>query len=418
MSSLYNLFLSSEGVCTDTRTIKPGQIFFALKGENFDGNAFICKALEAGASYAVASIKADDPRVITVPDTLEALRGLAIEHRRALGIPVVGLTGTNGKTTTKELIKAVLASKFKVCATEGNLNNDIGVPLSVLKFRSDTQIGIIEMGASHPEDLRPLLEVSQPSCGLITNVGRAHLLGFGSFEGVKHAKGLLYDYLSATGGKVFANTSDPVLLEMLSQREITDYIPYSLDGVEILPISAENPCLRMKTGGRVLETNLVGAYNAANALAAMCVGKYFGVDEEAAARAISEYVPSNKRSQLVKTEHNTLIVDAYNANPSSMAVALDNLALTEGPTAALLGDMRELGAESASEHSKIVSRLGSIGKVFLVGKEFTAAAKGQYNCFPDSEALASYLKKNPLNGYTVLVKGSRGEQMEKVIPSL
>ena len=418
MKELYNLFLQSTGVNTDTRTIAPGQMFFALKGENFDGNAFAAKALEAGAAYAVVSIPSTDPRMITVPDTLEALRALAAHHRRALGIPVIGLTGTNGKTTTKELIRAVLASKYNVCATQGNLNNDIGVPLSVLKFTNDTQLGIIEMGASHPEDLKPLLEVSQPSCGLITNVGKAHLLGFGSFEGVKHAKGLLYDYLKAHRGVVFANASDPVLAGMLQEREIGNPVAYSLDSVKILPASPENPCLRFEVDGVTVKTRLVGAYNAANCLAAITVGRHFGVSLEDAVKAIEAYSPSNNRSQLEKTAHNTLIVDAYNANPSSMAVALDNLALCEGPKAALLGDMRELGADSEAEHARIASTLGRFDKVFLVGDEFTKVAGSQYHCFAKSEDLASYLKDHPLTGYTVLVKGSRGIKMENVLASL
>ena len=417
MNDLYQLFLKCGSVCTDTRALKPGQMFFALKGENFDGNAFVGKALESGAACVVASIPFADDRVVTVPDTLEALQALAAEHRRALGIQVVGLTGTNGKTTTKELIKAVLSARFRICATEGNLNNDIGVPLSVLKFTRDTEIGIIEMGASHPEDLRPLLKVSQPSCGLITNVGKAHLLGFGSFEGVKHAKGLLYDWLNEHGGVVFANASDPVLSGMLQDRGL-EAVTYSLDHVKILPASPENPCLRIVVEGVTVNTHLVGAYNAANCLAAITVGRHFGVSLEDAVKAIEAYVPSNNRSQLEKTARNTLIVDAYNANPSSMAVALDNLALCEGPKAALLGDMRELGADSQAEHARIASTLGRFDKVFLVGDEFTKAAGSQYHCFAKSEDLAEYLKTNPLEGYTVLVKGSRGIKMENVLGAL
>lgn len=411
---LYSVFEKCSGVCTDTRKIAPGQLFFALKGENFDGNAFVGKALEAGAAYAVASVPSDDPRVITVPDTLDALRQLAAEHRRRLGIPVVGLTGTNGKTTTKELIRAVLSAKFKVCATEGNLNNDIGVPLSVLKFTKDTEIGIIEMGASHPDDLKPLLEVAQPSCGLITNVGKAHLLGFGSFEGVKHAKGLLYDWLGAHEGTIFANASDPVLMEMLEERDL-EAVAYTLADARVLP---GNACLSFEYHGRTVKTALVGAYNTANVLAALMVGAWFGVPEADAIGAVEAYVPSNNRSMLKKTERNTLIVDAYNANPSSMAVALDNLALVSGPRVALLGDMRELGEDSAAEHSRIVSTLGRFEGVYLVGEEFTKAADGRYPCFETSEALAAYLRENPISDATVLVKGSRGIKMENVIDAL
>ena len=422
IKELYEIFLASAGVNTDTRTIRENQLFIALKGENFDGNAFAEKALEAGAAYAVVSDRkgSTDPRLIEVPDTLRTLQELAAWHRRQLRIPVIGLTGTNGKTTTKELIRAVLAQKYRVSATEGNLNNDIGVPLTVLKIRPDTEIAIVEMGASHPEDLRPLLAVSQPTHGLITNVGKAHLEGFGSFEGVRHAKGLLYDYLKAHGGTVFCNASDLVLQGMLEEREIQDRIPYNAAGdAKVLPSSPEAPFLRLRMGRNPeLETQLVGAYNAANVLAALAVGAFFGVPGTAGRAAIAAYCPSNNRSQLLRTARNTVIVDAYNANPSSMAVALDNLALCEGRCVALLGDMRELGADSLAEHRKVVDRLAG-REAYLVGAEFTRAAEGKpYKTFAKSEDLANYLKENPLEGCTILVKGSRGIQMEKTIPSL
>lgn len=420
IKDLYLVFKASAGVNTDTRTIAPGQLFFALKGENFNGDDFALKALEAGASYAVVSenCAAGDPRLIRVPDTLSCLQELAAFHRWELDIPVIGLTGTNGKTTTKELIRSVLAAKYRVKATKGNLNNDIGVPITVLGIDANDQIAIVEMGASHPEDLRPLLKVSQPSHGLITNVGKAHLLGFGSFEGVKHAKGLLYDYLNETGGVAFANADDEVLQEMLWDRGMS-YIPYGFEGVEILPSNADDPFLRMKFQDALLKTNLVGAYNAMNILAALKIGWFFGVPRDAALNAVASYVPSNNRSQLLKTENNTLIVDAYNANPSSMKVALDNLSLCEGRTVALLGDMRELGESASEEHSKIVARLEGT-QAFLVGDEFRKAAAGKpgIKTFASSEELAAYLKENPLKGCTILVKGSRGIQMEKVIASL
>jgi len=414
INELYDIFLHSAGVCTDTRTLKKNQLFFALKGENFDGNRFALQALEKGASYAVAGedLQAEDARLIKVPDTLETLKALAAYHRSRLRIPVIGLTGTNGKTTTKELIRTALGAAYRVTATEGNLNNEIGVPLSVLKIGPRAQIAIIEMGASHPDDLKPLLAVAQPNLGLITNVGKAHLLGFGSFEGVKHAKGLLYDWLKEHDGVVFANGDDKVLEGMLADRGL-EAIQYSLEGIKV----KATPFLEMDFGDAVLETRLVGAYNAANVLAALKLAWYFDVPTADALAAIASYVPSNNRSQLLKTEKNTVIIDAYNANPSSMAVALDNLALVEGPKAALLGDMRELGADSAAEHKKIVERLS--GTAFLVGEEFTRAAEGTpFKTFAKSEDLAKYLTENPLQGYTVLVKGSRGIQMEKVIGAL
>lgn len=415
IKALYDIFLQSAGVCTDTRTLKKNQLFFALKGENFDGNRFALQALEKGASYAVAGedLEAEDPRLIKVPDTLETLKAMAAYHRRKLRIPVIGLTGTNGKTTTKELIKTALGAAYRVSATEGNLNNEIGVPLTVLKIGPRAQIAIVEMGASHPEDLKPLLAVAQPSLGLITNVGKAHLEGFGSYEGVKHAKGLLYDYLKEHDGVVFANADDPVLQEMLAQRGL-EAIGYTKEGIKV----KADPFLEMEWEDASLQTQLVGAYNAANVLAALKLAWYFDVPREDALQAIASYIPSNNRSQLVKTEKNTLIVDAYNANPSSMGVALDNLAQMKGRKVAMLGDMRELGADAAAEHDRIVARLEGL-EAYLVGEEFTRAAAGKpYKTFATSTDLARYLEEHPLEGCTILLKGSHSIQMEKIIPSL
>ena len=275
ISELYGLFRASKGVNTDTRTLEPGQIFVALKGETFDGNAYAMKALEAGAAYAIVNeyAEGDDPRLLRFPDTLRTLKELAAWHRQQLEIPVIGLTGTNGKTTTKELIREVLATHFTVAATKGNLNNDIGVPLTVLGIGPDAEIAVVEMGANHPDDISALTWVSQPEYGLITNVGKAHLLGFGSFEGVKKAKGQLYDWLSAHDGQAFVNVDDDNLYEMAVSRPLS-IIPYGVAGedAEILPTSAENPFLRMSIGGETLETKLVGAYNAANVMAALAVG--------------------------------------------------------------------------------------------------------------------------------------------------
>ena len=415
IKALYDIFLQSAGVCTDTRTLKKNQLFFALKGENFDGNRFALQALEKGASYAVAGedLEAEDPRLIKVPDTLETLKALAAYHRRQLRIPVIGLTGTNGKTTTKELIKTALGAAYRVSATEGNLNNEIGVPLTVLKIGPRAQIAIVEMGASHPEDLKPLLAVAQPNLGLITNVGKAHLEGFGSYEGVKHAKGLLYDYLKEHDGVVFANADDPVLQEMLAQRGL-EAIGYTKEGIKV----KADPFLEMEWEDASLQTQLVGAYNAANVLAALKLAWYFDVPREDALQAIASYIPSNNRSQLVKTEKNTLIVDAYNANPSSMGVALDNMAQMKGRKVAMLGDMRELGADAAAEHDRIVARLEGM-EAYLVGEEFTRAAAGKpYKTFATSSDLAKYLEEHPLEGCTILLKGSHSIQMEKIIPSL
>ena len=424
-------------VTTDSRAIAGGEMFIALKGENFDGNEYALKALEAGAACAVvndgcAAAASADPSVIPVPDTFEALKDLARHHRRnCLGdkhLTVIGLTGTNGKTTTKELIRTVLSAKYNVTATEGNLNNDIGVPLSLLKITDRTELAVIEMGANHPDDIKHLVDVCEPDCGLITNVGKAHLLGFGSFEGVKRAKGQLYDFIAARGGEVFVNVDSADLREMAQARSGLSIVPYGLDfnGVEVLPPTPEQPFLRLRLDGREISTHLVGVYNAMNVLAAICVGCHFEVPFEDAVAAVKSYVPANNRSQMQKTERNTLILDAYNANPSSMGVALDSFALMDAPRkVALLGDMRELGDNSLAEHVKVVERIAASDyDAYLVGEEFGKALASAgtpahvLGHFATSDELAVYLGEHPLDGACVLVKGSRGIRMEKTIPVL
>ena len=439
IKELYSIYQACGGrVTTDSRTLKGGELFFALKGENFDGNQYALKALEAGAAWAVVNADAgvEGEKVIPVPDTLETLKDLARYHREHLTVngerlTVIGLTGTNGKTTTKELIRSVLSKKYKVTATEGNLNNDIGVPLSLLKMDASTELAVIEMGASHPDDILHLVTVAEPDYGLITNVGKAHLLGFGSFEGVKKAKGQLYDYIAENGKAIFLNADDPDLSAMAAGRGLST-IPYGIEawGVIVLPSDAAHPYLRMAVPSEEdpqtllgLETHLVGAYNANNVLAALAIGRHFGVDLEDALQAASDYVPANSRSQMTRTERNTLILDAYNANPTSMAAALDNFAAVNDPCkVALLGDMRELGADSVQEHVAIVRRLGRL-KTCLVGEEFRKALEitgtpENVSWFATSETLAAWLKDHPLEGAVVLVKGSRGIRMETVVPCL
>lgn len=442
IKELYDIFRKCGKVTTDSRKVAGGELFFALRGENFDGNLYAAKALEAGAAYAV--VDADSQavsfsgdyidasgcsRIIPVPSTLAALQALARHHRenvRSPRLPVIGITGTNGKTTTKELIRTVLAAKFNVKATEGNLNNDIGVPLTLLSIGSETEIAVVEMGASHPDDIEKLVKVSEPDYGIITNVGKAHLLGFGSFDGVKKAKGALYDYVAAHDGEVFVNADDADLVSMAESRSGMVLIPYGIenDEAEILPVTPDEPFLRLGfPDGRILKTALVGSYNAANVLAALCIGRHFGVDEDAAFDAISSYTPSNSRSQMVRTANNTLIVDAYNANPSSMRAALDNFSRIEAPDkTALLGDMRELGENSVNEHIEILRLALSLGlsNLCLVGDEFSKAMKS-VDCpptvrwYPDSSMLAAALHTAPLTGHVILIKGSRGIMMEKVL---
>lgn len=444
---IYNKFRQCGSVSTDTRALKGGEMFFALKGENFDGNEYALKALEAGAAYAVVdknsvAASCDDPRLIKVGDTLKTLQDLARWHRSMTivdGKPltVIALTGTNGKTTTKELIRQVLSVKYNVTATEGNLNNNIGVPLTLLKINPDTQLAVIEMGASHPGDIKELVDIALPNYGLITNVGKAHLLGFGSFEGVKNTKGELYDYLRRTSDKVFINADNPHLCQMASDRNLQSdperpyslLIPYGLEfqRAAVLPSSPEQPFLRIHfpASETVVNTNLIGAYNADNVMAAIAVGAQFGVSFEEAAAAIAAYVPSNNRSQMVRTERNTLIVDAYNANPSSMEVALKNFAgLQAAHKIALLGDMLELGEDSLAEHIRIAAMALEAGfeRVCFVGKEFgnalTELPENQAEAFDTSADLAGWLSGEALTGYTFLIKGSRGTRMEKVIEML
>ncbi len=419
-------------VTTDSRSISGGEIFFALKGENFDGNDYALSALDKGAAMAVADNASLPGRegLVIVDDSFRTLRELALWHRTHVcggSLPVIGLTGTNGKTTTKNLIREVLSRKYRVTATEGNLNNDIGVPLSLLKITPQTQIAVIEMGASHPDDIAKLVKICRPDYGLITNVGRAHLLGFGSFEGVKKAKGELYRWLGKNEASLlFLNEDDPDLREM-AYAESCHIFGYGLEyqGAEILPCSPEAPFLRMRLDGETIDTNLVGSYNAANVLAAIAVGDRFGVPRREALEAVASFVPSNSRSQLMHTAHNTLIVDAYNANPSSMAASLGNFSamLSEHKTV-MLGDMRELGEDSLEEHRKIVRTLKGEGfEVYLVGDEFRKALEAEGGAegwlrFADSEQLAQYLGQHPLEGRTILIKGSRSIGMEKAIAEL
>ena len=445
---IYNRFKECGCVTTDTRTLKGGEMFFALKGENFDGNEYALKALEAGAAYAVVNSSAkvaesDDPRLIKVNDTLQTLQELARWHRSMTfvdGKPltVIALTGTNGKTTTKELIREVLSVKYCVTATEGNLNNSIGVPLTLLKVNSQTQLAVVEMGASHPGDIKELVNIALPNFGLITNVGKAHLLGFGSFEGVMQTKGELYDYLRRTADKAFLNVDNPYLCRMASEREMHQdserpdqslVIPYGLDysAARVLPSTPEYPFLRIELpSGRIISTNLVGSYNADNVMAAIAVGNHFGVTLEEAVAAIEAYIPSNNRSQMTKTERNILIVDAYHATPTSMEAALKNFANVESDNkGAMLGDMLELGAESVSEHIRIAEMAIALGlnRVCFVGSEFAKALESieTDECvvsFGTSAELTEWLKTAGLSDAVILIKGSRGTRMEKTMEAL
>ena len=400
-------------VTTDSRKVAPGCVFVALKGEHFDGNDFVEQAKRDGAEY-----------VLSGENALAELQDLARAWRRELGLPILGITGTNGKTTTKELCAAVLSSKYNLYYTQGNLNNQLGVPLTLLNITRAHEMAIVEMGASHPGDIRELVEIAEPDYGLITNVGRAHLEGFGSFEGVMRTKAELYDFLCAHGGTIFRNADNPHLEKMyLSACEASGL---SANGQQ--PTANSQPPVLYHTGTMPEGTHLVGGYNAENVSAAVCVGEYFGVSHEAALAAIRAYVPSNNRSQLMQTEKNTVVVDAYNANPTSMQAAIeafshqlsDRSDLQVRPASAyILGAMRELGEYSHTEHQNIVNMLleRKAEKVLLVGEEYKKTT-APYLVLENVEALCEYLQKEPLKGYTILLKGSRSNQLEKVIPYL
>ena len=398
---------ASLDVTTDSRKVTKGSIFVALKGEHFDGNDFVEQARKDGAEY-----------VICGEDALAQLQDLARAWRRTLHIPVVGITGTNGKTTTKELCAAVLSTKYRLYYTQGNLNNQIGVPLTVLSITRAHELAIVEMGASHPGDIRELVEIAEPTCGLVTNVGRAHLQGFGSFEGVQATKRELYDWLVAHQGVIFRNADNPYLAKMLedSKQENPSSIVHR-------PLSVVN----YRTGTMPEGTHLVGGYNAENVSAALCVGEYFGVPYEQGLAAVRAYVPSNNRSQLMQTERNTVVVDAYNANPTSMQAAIEafdkgqNDPMVHDPMVHvyILGAMRELGEYSRLEHQNIVNMLleRKADKVLLVGGEYKETT-APYPVYDDVDALCEALRREPLQGCRILLKGSRSNRLEKVLPLL
>ena len=477
IKELYEIYKAHPVVTTDSRNCPEGSIFFALKGETFDGNKFAMQALEKGCAYAVV----DDPQLspcfrgtsgaegvnnssfltphsslILVDNVLETLQQLARYHREQLDIPFVGITGTNGKTTTKELVATVLSKKYRVHYTQGNFNNHIGVPLTLLSIKPDCEIAVIEMGANHPGEIKTLANIALPTCGLITNVGKAHLEGFGSLEGVINTKKELYDNLAEHGGHVFVNANNELLLNALRKSHSSLLTPHS----SLISTYSSNPDVAADVNGRLLRcapyvefewhsqlstfnsqlsTHFVGAYNLDNMLAAITVGLHFGVDEKDICDAISDYVPANNRSQLTKTERNTLIVDAYNANPTSMMAAIDNFDIMEGENKmAILGDMLELGEQSEVEHQNIVRRLmeSKIEKIILVGKEFEKACNklgvnvekiGVDSQLPTFNSQFSILNSqfsilnsqlSTLNSQLILLKGSNGIGLYKLIPYL
>ena len=428
LERLYEVFRACRGVCTDSRKIRPGggQLFFALRGERFDGNRYAALALEQGAAYAAV----DDPRAVVserflyVKDALAALQELAALHRRRRGVPVLAITGSNGKTTTKELVSRVLARKFKVHTTRGNLNNHIGVPLTLLEMPDEAQLAVVEMGANHRGEIAALCRIARPDYGLVTNIGRAHLEGFGGPEGIEKGKGELYDSLDATGGTAFYDSDSETLSRLVAERPRMKKVPYASSAWKNV---STGDTLSVEAEGVTVRSALVGDYNRPNLACALAVGRYFGVAPEEAKAAVESFVPENNRSQKQATGRNLLIVDAYNANPSSMEAALRNfarLADPEGrPKWVVLGDMKELGTYSAAEHRRMVElvvREVEPEKALWVGKEFSAAARAcglaEADTFEDAAAAAAWLAECAPEGKTVLVKGSRYMELEKVIP--
>ena len=425
-AELYQIYLSHRTVSTDTRKIEPGCLFFALKGDKFDGNLFAAEALQKGAAYVVVDNPevVQDERYVLVDDVLLALQDLARHHRRTFGFPVIGLTGSNGKTTTKELIAAVLSMKFRTYATRGNLNNHIGVPLTLLAIDPDRyEMAVVEMGANHQREIALLSSIAEPSHGLITNIGKAHLEGFGGIEGVRKGKGELYDFLSKKKRTVFVNAQNEVLMEMISQRHaFKEIVFYRSENGAVNPTLLEDTPRVVYKGnnGKTVTTHLPGIYNFDNICAALAIGIHLGVEEVDAHEAIANYQPDNNRSQVVQKGSNTIILDAYNANPSSMAAAIQNFTqLKAHRKMVILGDMLELGDETEAEHlalGQLVAQ-GGFDVVILAGKLMAHALpplpKAYY--FPDKFSLHNWIMDNPQQDTHILIKGSRGMGLETVV---
>lgn len=424
IENIYSYFLKSSKVSTDSRKIEKGSMFFALKGENFNGNKYACEALKKGAICAVVDKDeyATEDRIIQVENVLETLQQLARFHRKQLGLPLLAITGSNGKTTTKELISTVLSKKYKVSFTQGNLNNHIGVPLTLLAMNKDTEFGIVEMGANHPGEIAELCQIADPDFGIITNIGRAHLEGFGSIEGVIKTKGELYDYIGKKKGIIFYNSDNPILNTL--RKSLPRCISYGKTNASLTGESVKSPPFihvkaHFKKGVLYLNSKLIGDFNFENILAAACIGNYFEVDPLKIQQAINEYQPTNSRSQLINKGDIKIIMDAYNANPTSMGASIESfLENLKGNKFLILGDMLELGEFSEDEHARIAKMIPTEFKnnTFLVGNEFSKANNDQsIKTFQQVDELYAYLKNKPIKNGNILIKGSRGIQLEKVL---
>jgi len=421
IEKIYPIFLESTGICTDTRNIAQGNLFIALKGPNFNANKFAAQAIEKGAIGAIIDDKdfAIPGKTIFVDDGLEALQELARMHRKNLSIPIIGITGSNGKTTTKELMAAVLGTSLRTIATRGNLNNHIGVPLSLLSIAKDSEIAIIEMGANHIGEIAFLSSLARPTHGLITNIGKAHTGLFGGFEGVIRAKSELYDFIIKHNGTLFINQNQEILMNMSKRIKNAIFYP-GKDGYYHCLLKSADPYVVVETEvGDEVKTNLIGAYNFENVASALCIGKYFDIPEEKANQAVVDYLPQNNRSQIIEKGTNSIILDAYNANPSSMEKALENLSsMNTANKVAIIGDMFELGEDSAAEHALIGKKLKSLNiqDALFCGKYMKHAYEtfGHGTYLKTKDILIDYLKKNTFNHTTILIKASRGMALEDV----
>ncbi|WP_461532213.1 UDP-N-acetylmuramoyl-tripeptide--D-alanyl-D-alanine ligase [Sinomicrobium sp.] len=422
IETLYQIYLSCNKVCTDTRKLEKGDLFFALKGDRFNGNTYAAQALKKGAAYAV--IDEDDyyidEKTILTDNVLTSLQQLAHYHRKQLALPVIALTGSNGKTTTKELIYTVLSQKFRTVATKGNLNNHIGVPLTLLSMNKDTEIGVVEMGANHLGEIDALCAIAEPDYGYITNFGKAHLEGFGSAEGVIRGKSELYQYLIKQEKLVFYNADDDIQLEKLKNYSHTFGYSATENTEVTITFNKASPFVSLQYKNKEISSALIGRYNFNNIAAAITIGTYFGVSDNDIEKAIASYIPSDNRSQIVEKNEKKIILDAYNANPSSMQLAIENFTTLPYPDKTMiLGDMFELGEESAVEHQYIADRLVGLSgyEVFLVGEHFSKT-KSEHQKFRDFESLKSHILQRGIPGKTLLIKGSRGMALERVLDLL
>jgi UDP-N-acetylmuramoyl-tripeptide--D-alanyl-D-alanine ligase len=424
IEKIYQHFQKAYKVTTDSRKVEKDAVFFALKGENFDANDFALQVAEEGVASLIVADRKDLPkheRILIVDNALKTLQDLAAYHRQQSKATVLSITGTNGKTTTKELVSAVLAKKYNIIHTVGNLNNHIGVPLTLLSIKPDTEIAVVEMGANHPGEIDFLCKIADPDYGLITNIGKAHLEGFGSFEGVIKTKTELYRHIRAHGKSVFVNQGNPLLWEQSEGQPRISYGRHCAADTPVVP-GACNPYLSVVWKKQLIQTHLVGSYNFENVAAAIGVGQYFKVDENDIIEALESYTPTNSRSQVIETGKNRIVMDAYNANPTSMRAALINFANICGEQHLLiLGDMRELGSASEEEHRNILGLMKELGfkEALLVGQNFCAFNKNpNWKTFDNVKDLCQYLESHPVSGKTILVKGSNSIQLGKVLPLL